>query len=116
MNGPVPVPVVVAGCWCCCGMAAVVAVAVAVDGGFETEAGIVSPAFGGGGIDEEVDDEPVGVGAVGSGVAPGCGGGGDWVDVVVDARVVVGVAVSVVPAALPVGAGRLGAAPGSAVA
>lgn len=74
----------------------------------------VSPVFGGGGTED--DEEEDGVAWPGGwGTAPGCGAGGDWVDVVAG-RVVVGVAVWVLSAALSVGAGMLGVAPACAVA
>lgn len=97
------------GCGCAWAVNVAVALALAVDDGIE---GLTtSPAFGGGGTGDDVP------GAVGSGIPPGCGGGGDWVDIVVVAgRGAVGVAVRVFGAALPVGPGRLGAAPGCAVA
>lgn len=85
-----------------------------MEGGFE--GGTVSPAFGGGGIeDPAVAEAEAEAEAVGSATAPGWGGGGDCAELGV-AVVVVGVAVRGVVAALPVGAGRLGAAPGWAVA
>lgn len=85
----------------CCG----VAVAVGGAGWDGVEEGIGSPAFGGGGIDEEPGAEAEAV-AVGFGTAPGCGGGGDCVEVVVvvagPGRVVVGVAAKVLAPTLPV--------------
>lgn len=79
-----------------------------VDGwgaGAEGWEGMASPALGGGGTGECV------AGAVVCGTAPGCGGGGEYVVVAVGS-VVVGVAR--LPGAVPVGTGRLGAAPGCA--
>lgn len=72
------------------------------------EAVVTSPTLGGGGTGD-VDCRAL----VGAGMAPGCGGGGEVVDVV-GAKVVVGA--RVFKPAGPVGAGRLGAAPGRAVA
>lgn len=81
----------------CCG----IGVAVVEEDGFEGET--ASPAFGGGGIgDEPVADAVAGAGAVGFGTAPGCGGGGECVEVVVAGSVVVGVAVRVLAPTLPV--------------
>lgn len=85
------------------------AVAEALDGRAGEAA---APALGGGGTGDCVDGK--GFVAVGSGMAPGCGGAGDCKDVVVGA-LVVGVAVRLpgsCEAAVAVGAGTLGAAPG----
>lgn len=71
---------------------------------------MASPAFGGGGTGEVPD------GAVGCRTAPGWGGGGVYVGVVAVGIVVVGVAVRLAGCAVPVWTGRLGAAPGWAVA
>lgn len=80
---------------------------VVVVAGAGFDGGTTSPALGGGGTGDEDDC----VGPVEIGMAPGCGGGGE-VPAVDVGKEVVGVGARVFEPAVPVGAGRFGAAPG----